>query len=912
MVRKSYSTIYFLLVTILTTMSPAHFACASNKSVKPIPYTAKQLLSSEIRDTYEGDYLKYIAFPLGGIGTGCVGFSGAGKLVNWEIFNNANKGYQPRQSFISIWAKAEGEKSVFKVLEGQLTERLDGPVYLTEDMWYLGNGAGPQQTQGAGLPRMRDCKFVGRFPFAKVNLEDTTLPLKATVEGWSPFIPNNDKDSSIPAAIFYVNLQNTTNKTVEATLAMNVQNRAGKFNEIIREPGFCAMYMNDGAEDGNSMFIGTTEPVTTWQTNWQSGNLFLSLEHFTTTFAATGQFDSSGAAVTKKEKSERHKGPAVEPENQRGDNLCSDQIGSIGIQLKLAPGQSKTVPLILGWYFPVFDTAAPHEYGKVKTSWKNYYAMQWKSGLDVAKYVVQNLGRLEKDTRLFQKTFFSSTLPGTVLESISSTLCVLRSPTVIRYPDGTLYGWEGCAAAERLGYGTCSHVWHYQQAVAYLFPKLQRSMLENFFFNGMRESDGAVQFRIPVGPSAEPDMNSINAPYPNQPAHISAADGQLGQVCQVYRDWLISGDNKWLKKMWPRAKKALEYTWVEWDKDRDGLLEGPHHNTLDLNLSSAEPFCGSIYQAALLVGEKLARHFGEEKSAKEYRRIYELGKKLTDEKLFNGEFYHQMLPAEGIYQLGNGCISEQVHGQLYSKMLGLDDVFDAKNIHKALGSLFKYNYFDNFYDFINVFRAYSIGSDRGLVIATWPKGGRPEQPLLYCDETMSGFEYQVAGNLLYDGYILEGLTVIKSIRDRHNGRKRNPYDEFEWGRHYARTMANYSSLLALSGWRYCGSEKTMQLDPQVNRDDFIVFFSVDDGWGTILQKKTGDQFTVSVEVAKGKVALDELVLCPRAKVKNAAGIFGTKSVNTSVETIEHTVAIKLDETVEVTPEQPLTIKLTLE
>jgi len=862
----------------------------SGRPVKKLPYTKAELLDKKVRCSYEGDYLERIAFPMGGIGSGCISLSGTGKLIDWEIFNKANKGYQPRFTFLSVWAKAEGKKPVFKVLEGQWCGHLDDPI-------------GPEQTEAPGLPRMRGCRFEGKFPFAKVYLSDASLPIDVVIEGWSPFIPCNSRESSLPVAILNVTLSNPTRKKVEVSLGFNVQNRAGKYNQVIREPGFCALYMHGGREDSNSMVLATPAAVTTWQQNWAGRdnwkNNFMCLQHFADTFALHGRFDSNGKAVTEKTKA----GQSSEVKAAGDEN---SKVGSLGVRMILEPGEKRTIPFVIAWYFPIIGV--PRGWGGPdEVFWKNYYATQWKSGLDVARYTIRNLERLEEDTRLFQKTFFSSTLPGVVLEAVSSQLCILRSTTVVRYPDGTLYGWEGCHFKKRLGYGTCNHVWNYQQAIPYLFPDLQRSMLENFMFNGLRESDGAVIYRMPVGPGAKIKQRG---------GFTSAADGQLGQICQVYRDWQICGDNEWLKKIWPKAKKALEYAWVAWDKDRDGLLEGSHHNTLDLNFKTPETMCGSQYQAALLAGERMALYMGDRKAAKEYRRVFESGKKLSDEKLFNGEYYHQMLPAPGGYQLGAGSISEQIHGQLYARMLGLEDIYNRDNIHKAAASLFKYNYVSNSYDRINTNRVYSLGGEGGLRIACWPKGNKPAKPLLYCDETQIGYEYQAAGNLLYEGYILEGLTVIKSIRDRFDGKKRNPFCEFEWGNHYARSMANYNALPALSGFRYSGVEKMLRLAPKVYEKDFRVFFSVDSGWGVVSQKLGWGKQKVTVNVSKGKLCVSKLHLMVKKRPKNAIAYSGGRKITGRIQKARNEywdadkmTEVKLGESVNIVPGQPLIVEM---
>jgi len=843
-----------------------------------------------VRCSYEGDYLDRVAFLMGGIGSGSISLSGTGKLIDWETFNKANKGYQPRFTFLSVWAKAEGQEPLFKVLEGQWRGRLDDPI-------------GPEQTEAPGLPRMRQCRFEGKFPFAGVCLSDPTMPVDAVIEGWSPFIPGDSRESSLPVAILNVTLSNPTKRKVEVSVGFSVQNRAGAYNQVIREAGFCALYMHDGREDSNSMVLATPAAVTTWQQNWRGSgswkNNFMCLQHFVDTFAAHGRFDNAAEPVTEKADS------AQVSEVKAAHNENS-KVGSLGVKMTLKPGEKQTVPFVLAWYFPMIGVPRAWE-GPDEVFWRNYYATQWNSGPEVARYAVANLERLEEGTRLFQEAFLSSTLPGVVLEAVSSQLCILRSTTVARYPDGTLYGWEGCHFKKRQGYGTCNHVWNYQQAIPYLFPDLQRSMLENFMFNGLRKSDGAVIYRMPVGPGAK---------IRQADEFTSAADGQLGQVCQVYRDWQICGDEAWFEAIWPRTKKALEYAWVAWDKDRDGLLEGSHHNTLDLDFKTPETMCGSLYQAALLAGERMALHTGDTEAAKEYRRVFESGKKLSDEKLFNGEYYHQMLPAPGAYQLGAGSISEQIHGQLYARMLGLEDIYSRENIHNAAASLFKYNYAPASYDRINTNRVYSLGGEGGVLIACWPKGGKPNKPLLYCDETQIGYEYQAAGNMLYEGYILEGLTVIKSIRDRFDGKKRNPFCEFEWGNHYARSMANYSALLALSGFRYSAVDKMLRLAPRVYEKDFRVFFSLDSGWGLVSQKITGKKQTIEIDVKKGQLAVKRINIIVSQPVKGMAARVGSKKLSGKTHKAadefwdaDKMVTVQLEETVTVLPDKPLVVEI---
>ncbi len=858
------------------------------KTVKEIPFTPEELLDRRGRYSYTGEKLDQVAFPLGGIGTGCVSFSGRGSLMDWELFNKPNIGFIPRYSFISLWAKPTGQEPVFRVLEGRLLPPYTGHLHERPTMW-VSHGSGPSQPLASGLPRMEKCKFTGRFPFAQVDLSDKELPITATIEAWSPFIPGNDRESSMPVAILKVTLKNTSDKTVEAALGANVQNLAGYpdigggVNDLVREKNMDALAMStvkhapDAAQFG-TMALATTEKLTSWQRNWAPDDIsdFMVLQHFADTFAANGAFDLDPNV----------KAPPVEP-----TDIPNRLVGSIGVKFTLKPGEKRTVPIILAWHFPNYPTCEGP-----KGTWPNYYATQWTDATDVARYVVNNMKRLEAETRKFQKTLFSSTLPGVVMEAISSQLSILRSPTMVRFTNGTLWGYEGCCAVEGCCNGTCNHVWNYQQTIPYLFPKLQRSIIENFLNYGMNKV-GCVQYRMPLVQETQPT------------GYEGAVDGQMGQVCWVYREWQTYGDENWMKDMWPKVKKALEYAWVDWDPDKDGLMTGARLNTLDLHFNSPETMCGSLYQAALLAGEKMALHMGDVEAAQEYRKVFESGKKLSDEKLFNGEYYHQMLPADGDYQLGIGCISEQVHGQLYSRMLDFEDIYSRENLHKAMASLFKYNYCDDFSGRINANRVYAINNERGILIADWPKGGKPVHPLLYCDETQIGYEYQVAGNLLYEGYLLEGLTVFKSIRDRFDGKKRNPYNEFECGNHYVRSMGNYSALLALSGYRYSAVEKLLKLTPQINADDFRVFFGADSGWGAVAQKMADGKQTVTIEVQQGKLAVGKFLLKTDKAYKTATVKVGATSVKAKLCPADGLTLVELEKTVEATPSMKVVVEL---
>ncbi len=461
----------------------------------------------------------------------------------------------------------------------------------------------------------------------------------------------------------------------------------------------------------------------------------------------------------------------------------------------------------------------------------------------MARYVEANFRRLHEDTLLFQETLFSSTLPPYVLDAVSANISILKSPTVLRLEDGTFYGFEGCNNASGCCEGSCTHVWNYAQALPFLFPALQRSQREADYKYAMRD-DGFIQFRLPLPLGAAPDFRF----HP-------AADGQMGGVMQVYREWMISGDTEWMKRQWPSARKALEFAWKYWDADRDGVMEGMQHNTYDIEFYGPNTLMETLYLGALLAGERMARACGDDASADEYRRLFEKGSAWTDEHLFNGEYYEQDVrpdahlawpkpiarsPSEtGATDASPGRLSSTARAASATRssahwiatLLGLGPRPRPREVQKTLQSIFKYNWRADLTDHPCTLRIYALRDEAGLLVGSWPRGERPGSPFMYADEVWCGIEYQVASHLIYEGFVDEGLAIVRGVRDRHRGDRRNPWDEFECGHHYARSMASYGVLTALSGFSYDGVEKRMGFAPRVYANRFRVFWSVGSGWG---------------------------------------------------------------------------------
>ncbi|MBN1900010.1 hypothetical protein JW926_01640 [Candidatus Sumerlaeota bacterium] len=772
---------------------------------------------------FMGKELQEIAFPLGGLGTGCISLSGKGELVDWEIFNRPNKNYRPRHSFFSLWAQKEGETPVFRILESRLS-----PSYSRNLNREDGCGAIPWCGYNPGLPRMEKAEFQSRFPFAHIDFQDKKMPLKITLEAFNPFIPFNVKDSALPAIIFFVTLKNPGKKKVRASLAFSLENMNGYTVHPSAEnppPGKCInrfkntsflngisltseKFSTDSPQFGN-MAVGTTWKNITWQVPWFRGGWWDGLQHFCNTFGKTGKFDNN------------------EDPSPSGENATD--IVSLGLKADIAPGKEVRLPLILSWYNPWFELywQAPACDKCRHAKWKNYYATIFGDSREVMDYAFQNLDRLVSESRIFSDNLYQSTLPSYVIESAANNLSTLKTPTCVLLEDGSFYGFEGCCEKWGCCEGSCAHVWNYAQAVSQLFPSLERGLRENELKHCVRD-DGHMQFRMPL-PLGAPAKHDFHA----------AADGQLGTVLKVYREYLFCGDKKWLEQQWSQVKKILEYSWKEWDADKDGMIEGMHHNTYDIEFYGAEPLGNSFYLAALKAAVKMAKILGDEEKAKEYDALFQTGSKKMDKTIFNGEYYYQKIKDvdERKYQFGKGCLSDQLIGQWYADMLDLGDLANPAHIEKAYKSIFRYNWKESFADFFNAQRVYVMNDEKGLVLCSWPKGGRPRFPFPYSDEAWYGIEYQVACGMIYRGMVKKGLRIVEAIRRRHKGSNRNPWNEPECGNHYARSLASFGLIPALSGFHYSAGEKRIGFSPVINPENFQCFFAAGSAWGIFTQKQ---------------------------------------------------------------------------
>ena len=814
-------------------------------------------------DVYNGDNLNHIAFPMGGIGAGMICIEGTGTLSNFSLRNKPEIFSEPTV-FSAICVK--GGKNVARVLEGPVPKwKIFGPGPDTTNYNGVGNGLGGRTY---GLPRFAKATFKARFPFAIVCLEDPKIPLKIEITGWSPFTPPEPNDSSLPVAALEYRFTNPTDKPVKAVYSFNARN----FLATDEKPGKVT-----GTENGFVLAAKKDPKGKPWD---EAAFAAISLNpdaNINCAWFRGGWFDPLTMAWKDIEQGNCFEKPAI------SDGATSPGA-TIFVPVNLDPGKEKTVTILLCWFAPVSNIRNGSDTGKKTedsnnqpTTYHPWYSSKFTNIDDVAGYWRANYAKLREKTKKFSDCFYDTTLPDEVTEAVAANLTILKSPTVLRQEDGRLWAWEGCFDNAGCCPGSCTHVWNYAQAIPNLFPELERTFRQTEFCVCQNEK-GHQTFRcsLPIRPTT----HSFHA----------AADGQLGGIIKVYRDWRISGDSDWLRKLWPQVKASMDYCIATWDPNHNGVLSEPHHNTYDIEFWGPDPMCSSFYIGALKAMTLMGKALIDNEPL--YQELLDKGQKYLDDRLYNGEYFYQqvqwkdlrakdpitaqtldggyapdaieILKKEGPkYQYGKGCLSDGVLGAWLAQISGVGVVLDEDKVKSHLQSVYKYNFKKDLSEHVNPQRpGYALGSEGGLLLCSWPKGDEPSLPFPYSNEVWTGIEYQVASHLITKGFIDEGLQIVRTARDRYDGKVRNPFDEYECGHWYARAMSSYALLQSLGGARYDALEKILYLKPAV-KGDFGTFISTATGFGTI-GVKDGKPFC---DVVSGKIPYEKIEYTAKPKDK---------------------------------------------
>jgi len=916
------------------------------------PEWLKSLFERGTPEVMRGDELRFVGMPVGGLCSGQLYLGGDGKLWQWDLFNRHI-------------GTGDGHYAHPPV-----------PQSPVEQAFSLTIDGKPRALDRSGFSNVT---FRGEYPIGKVSYRDPAAPVEVDIEAFSPFIPLNSEDSSLPATILRYTVRNTSAKKVELELIGSLENavcqgrrdRPGtRHIKRVAGEGFTFLECTvskplavagdtrpdvvfedwskdtyqDWTVEGTAFGKGPVKKsaIPSYQGDVGGDTERVVNSHATAPSAdIAGRDNATGKLTSRKFKLERHflrlwvgggdhagrtcvnllvDGKVVRSVTGRRNNLmtlqsldvrdwegkealleivdaqqgewgnigvggitladapaeaptleglpdwgsmglvllgkpadlCADALtaaldakltGSIGRRFSLEPGASATVDFVLAWYFPNLRINGVHDSGR-------WYASKFKSALEVADYLTKNFKRLTDETKLWRDTWYDSTLPYWFLDRTQLNTSILATSTCQHFRSGRFWAWEGVGCC----HGTCGHVWQYAHAAARLFPDLERGLREIVDFGFALQPDGAIFFR-------------------GENNNIPAIDAQSGSILRALREHQMSEDGAFLKRNWPGIRRATEWL-INKDGDGDGLIRSNQHNTLDTDWFGAVAWLSGLYQAALQAAAAMADETGDGDFAAKCRAISVKGQAMLVSELYDGEYFiNKVDPAHAnSINSGTGCEIDQVMGQSWAYQVGLPRVFPEKETKSALQSLWKYNFSPD----VGPYRAryktgrwYAMAGEAGLLMCTFPRkdwdykqaqGGGDSGMAGYFNECMNGFEYQVAGHMLWEGMVQEGLAVTRAVHDRYHASRRNPWNEVECGDHYARSMASYGVYLAACGFENHGPNGHIGFAPRLTPNDFRCAFTAPAGWGTFSQLDAPGGRDARIELRHGTLRLKSLAL----------------------------------------------------
>lgn len=779
--------------------------------------------------------LQHLGMPVAGIGTGTVYLGGDGRLWGWDIFNMPHEGAVPNR------ANGVKERDGSNYVQ---PSKMESPWNVQHGLILHLNG----QAKRLDHTGFAQVEFTGQYPIGHVQLRDPAEAISAVIEAYSPFIPLDYDNSSLPVTVLEVTLHNAGDAAAQVELEAYVENAAIRYQPSTRDDNLRrrarVMPLVGGAMVmGEVVGSDSAPPAAASLRDWGTMALAI-IGRRTQAQASRGKSDPDAESP-----------------------LAQAQEMAVRAPLTIPAKGAVTTTVLIAWHFPHV-----HPDMQRLPDPRRWVAERFADAAAVATYSAQQLPRLAGLTHSFRDTWYGGdqpdnrgTLPHWLLERALWPVSALTTNGTYRLTRGRVWGWEGTGCCA----GTCTHVWHYGQAAGRLFPQLEIDLRERTDFTPeAMTADGCIGFR---------------GSYDRHPC----IDGQAGILLRCYREHLTDGTGYFLKRNWPHIHQATEFL-VRAEAEgkpngNDGIFTRRFENTLDAKWGGQIPWLVGMYLAGLSAAAAMADEVGDQPAATRWRHILAMGA-TAYAGYFDpqrGYFVAQYTAPELLpVHVGPGSHIDMCLGDFWLAQVGLPAIGNKEQLRQAMMSLYQYNFVPD----MGVFREqtqpyqgrpYALAGEAGLVMATWPHGGLPDAckkawQFKYFQECMSGFEHAAAALMVSlakdeaDPLLTQGLTICRAVHDRYDAARRNPYNEVECSDHYARAMASYGVFVAACGFHCHAPSGLVRFEPKLGAKDFAAPFVGAGAWGRFAQQHTPHGLAAQLTVRYGSLRLARLELTPPA------------------------------------------------
>ncbi len=763
---------------------------------------------------------------LGGIGTGALEIRADGIFRNWTIFNNAplfaaeppQDREEERLFFFVRWQVADGRPK-FRLLQ----VRTDAPHTA---------GATLQPYTFRWLRPIESITMTSRWPLAELTFCDGEMPFEVRLTTFSPFIPGQVKDSSLPGIYFDFEIRSQSDLPVEVllvatlrhTVAYNVPDRlyGGGLASGQGWKGFTFTadeVPEEEATAGTMTLAHLSGGELSYHVGWSHQHVF----HEPLIFAKqlSGKCEVEGQNAVR-----NHDGRRV------ATHPC---FGSLGSRVRLTPGQEESVRLAMAWHFPNAYADQTRQAKKLGLTAEtriegHAYTRHFSDSGAVIDYLATNAGSLGSRSREFVRHFFASSLPKSVLATVNSqfntfvTSCWHTAAGDFGIQEGVTreQPWGPLATVDVGMYGSIGTL--------LLFPELDRAMWE--VHHRLQSPDGEVSHGI--------GRNFARNDASGEAVH-SRLDLVPQYVVQTIRHAFYTSDIEALRTFWPSIEKALEYVTTRRDADGDGLPEMSGSNSSYDNFPMFGPssYVASQWISALDHARCAARVLGLDATG--WDELRDRACKAFEARLWNGSYFSLYNDTGGSKgDRDEGCLTDQLIGQWANDLCDLGPICDPVRKESAFDAIMQRNFLP----------------DEGLFNCRWPGDDwlHPVPDSVWYDQSntfWTGVQLGFASLMALEGRPAAAIRIIEAV-DRIQRAEGWLWDHFEWGGHYYRAMSALAlpnSFLGLS-WRM----GVARFQPFSNVPYEGVFFLAG-GYGTARRHRTASGEETLLHVIEGSCVI---------------------------------------------------------
>lgn len=703
--------------------------------------------------------------PVGGFGAGTFSRSYRGNFERWHVKGGIHKYANVPADQFAVFAQPVGAPPVAMALSS------GKPEGQTLSAWNWSYPAG-------------NGEYAALYPKSWFAYQTAALPVKLTLEQFSPVLPENYKESSYPVAVYNWYAENPTGKPVTVSLLFSWANMVGWFRDSSR--GFpdnvSALDINRfraeriaGGDMKGIVFDRLRSGAVSEEWDGQFAIATLAGEGVEVTYTTLFDPNGSGAEVWRPFATDGRL-PNFDPGVASG----GDQIAAaIAVRFTLAPGEKKTIPMALAWDLPIV------QYGTGR-KWLRHYAQFFDaSGTNawaIARTALEKGPEWSREIDAWQKPYISDeSKPAWYRAELFNELYDLAD-------GGSEWGHELHGAsnpnhpatkrADTFGYLESFDYPFYESldvrfygswALLKLWPELEKQEMREYtdtipeenkqrmawgwelqthgkFETFQRKTPGAAPHDL-GNPHEDPFANVNQYSYQDV---TNWRDLNSKYVLMVWRDYEVTGrrDTEFLRYNYKAVRQTIDYL-KQFDVDGDGMIENggfpdQTYDTWPARGSSA--YCGGLYLAALRATAEMARDMGDGAAAKEYGDLFAKAQAAYIKKLWNGKYFN--------YDTGSpyksAVMADQLAGQWYASLTALGDIVPQQMQRSALDTVYRMN--------VEKFHGGQMGAVNGM-----GAGGEILRDNEQVSEVWTGTTFGIASEMMAEGMNDQAFATAKGV-----------------------------------------------------------------------------------------------------------------------------------------------------